>query len=580
MAIAAVLLVGLVPMLPALLAGRMPNTHEAGRYDVLTLLFRETVAQGYAYPRWLPDLAGGFGYPTFLFYQPLFFYVSSLCSLLPGLPLAAAPFVAAGLYSLAGAAGAYAVARPIVRSRPAAVACAALFVLTPYLFVNLYVRGDNSEAAAMLLGPCPIALLMAIERRRHAGRPVIALAAAAAIVIALILTTHPAYALVYVPMLALIAATRAFAFHGNAARLRWLATLAATMAAAAALASPHWSSVFQHARYVHLDRALVAQYRPEVNLFPISRLLTNRWGHNWVDAPTTPTSAPISVQLGVPLVLLAIAGAWLARRRPWVAPMAIACALLILAMTPLSAPFWASAANPFRRIQFPWRLLAVLAAFQLPLICRALAAAPPRHRATLGWAAVAVTLVWLHPMFRIAPPGTTDAPGGAGRGDLSWHDASEFFRRTRDGLRWSGYAFAAAREFDPIWARLTPAPRGDLPIIATGPESTVRPLPGDSAHRIRAEIVSPAASAFVIRQFYFPGWRVAVNGVDVPDQTLRADVTEEGLMAVALPAGTSQISASFEGPPHWLPRSLLAAAIVVGCGVALRRLDRAGGPAA
>ena len=56
----------------------LPDSHEHLRYPVLTLHFQDAFESGIFYPRWMPDLAGGYGYPTFLFYQPAFFYLS-LC---------------------------------------------------------------------------------------------------------------------------------------------------------------------------------------------------------------------------------------------------------------------------------------------------------------------------------------------------------------------------------------------------------------------------------------------------------------------------------------------------------------------
>jgi uncharacterized membrane protein len=40
------------------------------------------IREGYLYPRWFGDLAGGFGYPYFIFYSPLIYYVSELFHLL------------------------------------------------------------------------------------------------------------------------------------------------------------------------------------------------------------------------------------------------------------------------------------------------------------------------------------------------------------------------------------------------------------------------------------------------------------------------------------------------------------------
>lgn len=50
------------------------ESHELERYQELVDAFREAFLAGKYYPRWLPDLYGGYGYPTFVFYQPGYFF--------------------------------------------------------------------------------------------------------------------------------------------------------------------------------------------------------------------------------------------------------------------------------------------------------------------------------------------------------------------------------------------------------------------------------------------------------------------------------------------------------------------------
>ena len=139
----------LVPLSPLLVSGTWPVSHEISRYIVLLDGFRDAFLHGILYPRWLPDLFGGYGYPTFCFYQPGFFYAALPFSFLPGYPLVTMYLALLLLFSL-GTVGIYKLCAEL-SGRTVGLLCAALFVLTPYLYVNLYVRGDLSELAAMLL---------------------------------------------------------------------------------------------------------------------------------------------------------------------------------------------------------------------------------------------------------------------------------------------------------------------------------------------------------------------------------------------------------------------------------------------
>lgn len=54
-----------------------PNSVEQHRYLVLQELFNDSMSHGVLFPRWLPDLFSGYGYPTFIFYPPGYFYFSA-----------------------------------------------------------------------------------------------------------------------------------------------------------------------------------------------------------------------------------------------------------------------------------------------------------------------------------------------------------------------------------------------------------------------------------------------------------------------------------------------------------------------
>lgn len=209
---------------PLLLAGTWQRSHEELRYVVLTDLFASALREGVAWPRWLPDLYGGYGYPTFCFYQPGFFFVGALFSLLP-LPLHRSLALALVALLYAGALGAWHLGAALANRRHAAFA-AALFLLTPYLYVDLYVRGDLSEAMALLLGPWSFVALLALERRLARGEsPALAMLGLAAAIAALVLA-HPVPPLAPLPALAATAAALGWrTAHGRALALAAFALL-------------------------------------------------------------------------------------------------------------------------------------------------------------------------------------------------------------------------------------------------------------------------------------------------------------------------------------------------------------------
>ena len=129
------------------------------------------MAAGEWYPRWTPDLYGGYGYPTFAFYAPATYYLLLAVALLPGAGLATA-FQVVGARAAAFVVGVYALGWALWRNAPAARSRGAASYAPYALAVNLFVRGAVPEVAGLALLAW---LLWAMTRawtdaRRRGGR--------------------------------------------------------------------------------------------------------------------------------------------------------------------------------------------------------------------------------------------------------------------------------------------------------------------------------------------------------------------------------------------------------------------------
>jgi hypothetical protein len=116
--------------------------------------------------------------------------------------------------------------------------------------------------------------------------------------------------------------------------------------------------------------------------------------------------------------------------------------------------------------------------------------------------------------------------------------------------------YAASREFDPRTMKLPDEPRGDTPLMAAAEPARVTPMHDSNRHHLRFRLEAAGATRVTIHQFYFPGWRVRIDGSDVADERLNAALTEDGRMTVLASPG-SIIEAFYDGPPGWRLHAVL-----------------------
>lgn len=114
---------------------------------------------GLFFTRWLPDLAFGYGYPFFIYREPVPLYAGLIPHLL-GLPLPAAENLLYILTILASGWFMYLWVRDILGAR-AAIVSAVAYMAAPYILIDALIRGNSPESVALPLFP----LLLWLGRR-------------------------------------------------------------------------------------------------------------------------------------------------------------------------------------------------------------------------------------------------------------------------------------------------------------------------------------------------------------------------------------------------------------------------------
>lgn len=524
--------------------GSWPIGHEERiRYLALGEQFRTTLLETGRYPRWLPDMYGGYGYPTFVFYQPLIFFLYSVWSL----ALTGTWAMLASLWTLlfASLTGVYLLARTY-GSRLWALVVVLVFALSPYLLVDLFVRQALSEFAATLLFPWVLYSLVQLQIRVSSGRALQPGLALVGVSSASVIYAHP-----IIGILATLVAGGFclwLALQRRSAALWQRLLVSAAPALGLMLSAPYWLVFVLMKEHVWVESTNTGYFDPVRHTVEWQQFFDRQWGFGVSVADSSKDTMPL--QLGAAHFVLALGATVRAWRQP-LAPIAAAAYLgLLFAMTPWGA--WAWRLPVLEYTQFPWRALSITTGLQCLLFALA---GPWFDTARAQWkrAAVAVLLVggvalWQSDQFQI----------GKRIPDANALVTQELAHATEKFLTYNG-----KDEFRPKTTKVRPAkPRADRPLFETGVGTFV--FQGTSRHHLRARLITSTDTLVTINQLYLPGWIVTLNGHRLEDSVLRANLLRDGRMQVPVritqPGRPEEfsITASYAAPPGEIGGTLLA----------------------
>lgn len=542
-------------------------TFDGENHLIRLFLVGDALKAGDWYPRWLPDLAMGYGYPLFNYYAPAMYAVATTLRGF-GLPIIAA-FQWTGVIAVSLAAtGTYALAHHVMGDRIGAIVAATAFVLAPYpFFTNLYDRAQVPEALA--LGILPWALLAAWRAWHDGGAWVGALG----VTVTALVLTHNITSLLAAP---LIAGVIGVAWWGD--RVHWrpaLRRVAVGTATGIGLSAFFWMPVILEASTVHLGRSDVTPF-----LFdPITttrELVRAIRGLDWTSgAILTALPATLIVRppnhetIPIALLTLATLGAvatGVSRTQGGSATRAITitCAIGVVAYIGMNAT-WVRLAwqtlPVIPVIQYAWRLYGPLSLMAALAGAGFIAAWRPGSRMRAVAIGVATVLV-----ATLATGSVLTRRGTLAASPPPPPDGRLVFARETD--RYAG-GTTSTGEFLPRTVEisdLTPGVYRGLSVFTDAiPEAgwhagLVR-IPSGNAeittidharNRIIAEVDATTASTVAFHQFMFPGWRATVDGIPASltaapyDESIHASL---GYMVVAVPAGRHRVEVAFGTTP-------------------------------
>lgn len=464
-------------------------------------------------PHWAFSPAYNAGEPRFIFYPPLSWMIGAILGLL--IPWTWTPIVYTWLALTAAGLALYRLAREFT-TPDAALLAAAFYLVNPYTLFTAYER----TAFAELLAAAWIPLLLLAIFRKDVTIPGIA------IPVALLWLTNDPAAVMGCYALALLTVVRLFLpATDSGTRIRLAVTTTAGTLLGLGLAAFYILPAAYERRYVQVATILAPGTRVQSNflfhhtLNPIHNAVLN-------------TASTIAVVL---LALTAIAIAATAIRSSIAsskdrAPQKLifSVALLTIAiaflLTPISNPIWQHVPE-LVFLQFPWRLLAILAAALSFTIALALTRLKLKLLPTAALSlvvAAALTCTAFH-LFRqyCYPEDTVPASLADFRSHTGTEPSNEYTPNTADNA-------SLSQTNPPYW--LLPSHSG---INTNAPANST---PGTAPASLTLN--SPTPQILVLNLRDYPAWRITLNQAILTTRLHRND----GLIAFAIPAGHDHIS--------------------------------------
>jgi hypothetical protein len=532
--------VALIAILPLILQGCSCG-HDFDFHILNWLEAAHQFTHGNLHPHWAYTPAWNAGEPRFVFYPPLSWTIGAILGLI--FPWTWTPILYTWLALTASGLAVHRLARDFV-TPPAALLAAAFYTVNPYMLFTAYER----TAYAELLAAAWIPLLLHAILRKRVTIPGIA------IPIALLwLTNAPAavmscYSLALITIIRLILPTSEFTTKPLLA-----SKTAAGTALGLGLAAIYIVPAAYERRYVQIAMAIIPTMRIQDNFLfhhtndilhdqvlhtastialillalTAAALLIASLQHQHSSQQTTPN--PQSIEgpqktSSQPERSEAESPIHSADTRTSLIVLTVAIALLL---TPITAPIW-NHAPELAFLQFPWRLLAILAA--ILSLATALALRPlkikPIPTAAL---AIAIAATLTYPAYAIFHQPCDDEDTVQAREAL-FHsnqgtDPTDEYTPTtadNDSLSHTNPAF---------W--LSTDPNAKAP-------SNANPAPAPR----QLTLNSPIPQTLILNLRDYPTWHITLNQTLITTHQERDD----GLIALAIPAGTSTIDISYSQP--------------------------------
>jgi uncharacterized membrane protein len=480
----------------------LPPTHD-GEYHVVRFYeFDQVLRSGVLYPRWAPDLNYGYGIPLFNYVYPLPNYASSILHFF-GLSFIdsfkAGLFIAVLLASIF-----FYLWAKIFFGEKGGLTGAFFYLFSPYLFVDIFVRGSVGEAWAIAFFP---AFLWAITKLILRGDKKFFVLSI--VFLSLVIFSHNILAIMFFPF-AIFYSIFIIYVLGNK-NIKKILPVALVFVLSLGLSSIFWLPAILETKYV-----VGLQVYDYTRNFPeIYQLIFPSWGSGFFGGGLT---NEMSTQIGVAnltgVVLSIFALFKLKKKNQNKKIIAFFLAfffLVVFLMLKQSIPIWENV--PFMNyFQFPWRLLSLTM-----LICAFLTAGVSSLIKSKIFVFVLMLLAFVLTINYNRPAYYID------RNDDYYISRPNFMDGTNSiGNSFNTIWFKAEKERSKQKISLNNDRKAEA--ISLAPTS------------YSFNLTSSQSSALIINTAYFPGWQAKIDGKSTP-----VGISDKGLIQINVPDGRKHL---------------------------------------
>lgn len=475
--------------------------------------------------RWVPDMGYGYGYPLFNFYPPGPYYIGQAVHWL-GFSFLDTVKVLFILAFLVSGITMYLLAKEFW-GKLGGLVSAAFYIWAPYHAVDVYVRGAMNEMWAIAWFPGILwGIYKIIQDNKWKYVPVLAF------FIGMSALSHNPMLMVFAPGAVLWTLFWVWRQKGLLA----LPKLAVSGAWALGLAAFFTLPVLLEGKFVHLETLTGGYFNYLAHFISLKQLFLERtWGFGPSQfGPNDDASFQIG-HLHWITAIASLAVAWRLRKTAIVMSLTIVLFFLwSLGYTFLlherSTPIW-QLVKPLEFLQFPWRFLTLTILGVSFLSGSIVLLGRQMGRFLIALVLIAAVVFLNKDYFRWEHY-------------WPWVDDQHKF----SGELWQLQITAGIFDYLPIWAALPPKdpPNGDAEFVQ-GKGEFNRMKKTSNFQVFKKVDVQEDNSIFQINTFYFPGWRVWVDGREVAiDPT---DDAELSRMRLELPKDSHQVIAKFTDTP-------------------------------